>query len=44
LEKYAWGKLKGEEILSQGLTKEMEAVMEALRQDSPGELARGVYI
>jgi hypothetical protein len=44
LEEFTWGQMEGEEVLSQGLAKEVGTVPEPLRQNSSGQLLGSMRI
>jgi hypothetical protein len=44
LEEFTWGKMEGNEVPSQSLSKEMGTVLESLRQNSPGRLLGSMRI
>jgi hypothetical protein len=44
LEEFTLGKMEGKEVPSQSLAKEVETVLEPLRQNSPGQLLGSMRI
>jgi hypothetical protein len=44
LEEFTWGEMEGKEVPSQSLAKEVETVLEPLRQNSPGQLLGSMRI
>jgi hypothetical protein len=44
LEDFTWGEMEGKKVPSQSLAKEVETVLEFLRQNSPGQLLESMRI